>query len=56
MKLMVLDGNSVINRAYYGVRALTTQRRVLYKCHLWLSEYSGKAARGRKAGRALRRV
>ena len=25
MKLMVLDGNSVINRAYYGVRALTTQ-------------------------------
>ena len=25
MKLMVLDGNSVINRAYYGVRALTTR-------------------------------
>ncbi len=25
MKLMVLDGNSVINRAYYGVRALTTK-------------------------------
>lgn len=24
MKLMVLDGNSVINRAYYGVHALTT--------------------------------
>ena len=25
MKLMVLDGNSIINRAYYGVRALTTR-------------------------------
>ena len=25
MKLMVLDGNSVINRAYYGVHALTTR-------------------------------
>lgn len=25
MKLMILDGNSVINRAYYGVRLLTTR-------------------------------
>ena len=25
MKLMILDGNSVINRAYYGVRPLTTR-------------------------------
>lgn len=25
MKLMILDGNSVINRAYYGVRTLTTK-------------------------------
>jgi len=25
MKLMILDGNSVINRAFYGVRALTAQ-------------------------------
>ncbi|MDR0862858.1 MAG: DNA polymerase I [Oscillospiraceae bacterium] len=25
MKLMVLDGNSVVNRAYYGVRQLTTR-------------------------------
>ena len=25
MKLLILDGNSVINRAFYGVRALTTQ-------------------------------
>ena len=25
MKLLILDGNSVINRAVYGVRALTTR-------------------------------
>ena len=25
MKLMVLDGNSIINRAFYGVRPLTTR-------------------------------
>ena len=25
MKLMILDGNSVINRAFYGVRLLTTR-------------------------------
>ena len=26
MKLMVLDGNSLINRAYHGVRPLTTRQ------------------------------
>lgn len=25
MKLMILDGNSVINRAYFGVKPLTTR-------------------------------
>ena len=25
MKLMVLDGNSIVNRAYYGIRPLTTR-------------------------------
>ena len=24
MKLMVIDGNSILNRAYYGIRPLTT--------------------------------
>ena len=26
MKLMILDGNSIINRAFYGVRRLTTRQ------------------------------
>jgi len=25
MKLLVLDGNSIINRAFYGVKLLTTR-------------------------------
>ena len=25
MKLMVIDGNSIVNRAFYGVRMLTTR-------------------------------
>ena len=26
MKLMVLDGNSILNRAYYGIRPLSTRQ------------------------------
>ena len=25
MKLMVIDGNSIVNRSFYGVRPLTTR-------------------------------
>ena len=25
MKLMILDGNSIVNRAYYGIRPLTNK-------------------------------
>ena len=27
MKLMVIDGNSIVNRSFYGVRPLTTRDR-----------------------------
>ena len=30
MKLMVLDGNSIVNRAYYGVRTMLKTRDGLY--------------------------
>ena len=31
MKLLVLDGNSLVNRAFYGIKILTTrQQRVSY--------------------------
>ena len=30
MKLMVLDGNSIVNRAFYGVRTMLKTRDGLY--------------------------
>ena len=30
MKLLILDGNSVINRAFFGVKPLTTRIMNLY--------------------------
>ena len=36
MKLMVIDGNSIVNRAYYGIRPLST-RDGLYTCLLYTS-------------------
>ena len=47
MKLMVIDGNSIINRAYYGIRPLSTRdglyTHAIYGFHLpssgcWTSE------------------
>ena len=29
MKLMVIDGNSIINRSFYGIRPLSTRRDFL---------------------------
>lgn len=55
MKLMVLDGNSVINRAYYGVRALTTKDGFL-QTQSTVSEYSRKAPDGGAARRPVRDV
>ena len=35
MKLLILDGNSIINRAFYGIRQLCARRHT-YKRHLRL--------------------
>ena len=54
MKLMILDGNSVINRAFYGVRLLTTKDGQYNQRHLWLSQYLREAHQGGAAGRTVR--
>ena len=56
MKLMILDGNSVINRAFYGIRPLTTRDGLLDECDFWLSEYPAPGRGGGVAGCALRRL
>ena len=55
MKLMVLDGNSVINRAYYGVRALTTKDGFFTNAIYGFLNILETPRRG-TARRALRRV
>ena len=32
MKCMVIDGNSIINRAYYGIRPLTNREGLYTPC------------------------
>lgn len=37
-KLLLIDGNSIINRAFYGImgnKMLMTEDRNIYKCCIW---------------------
>lgn len=37
-RLIVIDGNSILNRAFYGImsnKMLTTPDRDIYKCSIW---------------------
>ena len=36
-KLMILDGNSIVNRAFYGVRLLSTREGLYTNCLLYTS-------------------
>lgn len=55
MKLMILDGNSVINRAFYGVRPLTTRDGLYTNAIYGFLNILEKSA-ARKTGRAVRGV
>ena len=52
MKCMVIDGNSIINRAYYGIRPLTN-REGLYT-HAIFGFLAAAPEGGRAAGRPVR--
>ena len=49
MKLLILDGNSILNRAFYGIRILTP-RKACIKRNLWFPDHAAKAAGGDRAG------
>ena len=36
-KLLILDSNSILNRAFYGVRYLSAKDRYSDKCDIWFS-------------------
>ena len=41
MKLLVIDGNSIVNRAFFGIKLLTT-----HQCHLRIPQHPSEAQRG----------
>ena len=55
MKLMILDGNSIINRAFYGVRLLSTKDGV-YTNAIYGFLNILERLRRRAARRAVRRI
>lgn len=54
MKLMVIDGNSILNRAFYGVRPLSTRDGTPHQRRLWLSHHPPEAGGGGGARRPVR--
>ena len=41
-KLLLIDGNSIMNRAFYGImgsKMLMTDDREIYKCFVWIFKY-----------------
>ena len=41
-KLLLIDGNSIINRAFYGImgnKMLMTEDRNIYKCSIWIFKH-----------------
>ena len=55
MKLMVLDGNSVINRAYYGVRTMLTESSTASARHKRLDRFCIYKTPSQTFGSSLRR-
>lgn len=49
-KLVLIDGHSILNRAFYGVPGFIQFRGTSHECDLWLFKYFIQASGGRKAG------
>ena len=38
-KILLIDGHSILNRAFYGLPDLTNSEGFAYRCCLWLFKY-----------------
>ena len=56
MKLMILDGNSIINRAFYGVRLLSTKDGVYTNAIYGFLNILERLRADEQPERAMRRV
>ena len=37
-KIVLIDGHSILNRAFFGLPDLSEFRRTSYECNLWISD------------------
>ena len=56
MKLMVLDGNSLVNRAFFGIKLLTTKDGRYTNAIYGFQKYTAQPAGGAQARRRRHRV
>ena len=38
-KIVLIDGHSILNRAFYGVPDLTNRRWTSHECSIWVPEH-----------------
>lgn len=50
MKLLVLDGNSILNRAFYGIKAPYNKGRAVHKRNLRFPDHAAKTGKRSAAG------
>ena len=49
-KILLIDGHSILNRAYYGLPNLTNWGGIAYKCCVRIFKYYDEGAGRRKTG------
>ena len=53
-KILLIDGHSILNRAFYGLPDLTNAEGMPYRSGIWISEYYVQDHGGREAGVSYR--
>ena len=38
-KIVLIDGHSILNRAFFGVPPLTNSEGLAYECSIWIFKY-----------------
>ena len=49
-KIVLIDGHSILNRAFFGLPDLTNAERTPYECNIWIFKYYVQDSGGGKAG------
>ena len=49
-KIVLIDGHSILNRAFFGLPDLTNAEGLQYECNIWILKYYVQDPGGGKAG------